>query len=75
MAGAARADPLGNARIERRTLITFQADGRVAQLVRALVSHTRGRGFEPLRDHTANVPRVAIGWAAMRASDRGQYCT
>jgi hypothetical protein len=25
--------------------------GRVAQLVRALVSHTRGPGFESLRDH------------------------
>src|SRR4051812_38862247 len=28
-------------------------DGRVAQLVRALVSHTRGPGFESLRDHSA----------------------
>lgn len=27
------------------------ASGRVAQLVRALVSHTRGPGFESLRDH------------------------
>ena len=27
--------------------------GRVAQLVRALVSHTRGPGFESLRDHFA----------------------
>src|SRR5688572_33362658 len=26
--------------------------GRVAQLVRALVSHTRGPGFESLRDHS-----------------------
>jgi hypothetical protein len=30
--------------------------GRVAQLVRALVSHTRGPGFESLRDHLYMVP-------------------
>ena len=28
--------------------------GRVAQLVRALVSHTRGRRFNPVRDHFYN---------------------
>src|SRR5688500_4122590 len=30
--------------------------GRVAQLVRALVSHTRGPGFESLRDHSPTWP-------------------
>ena len=33
--------------------------GRVAQLVRALVSHTRGPGFESLRDHTHFVRTTA----------------
>ena len=37
--------------------------GRVAQLVRALVSHTRGPGFESLRDHLAHTdPPVAGVW-------------
>lgn len=36
------------------------ATGRVAQLVRALVSHTRGPGFESLRDHTETPPPVAF---------------
>ena len=40
--------------------------GRVAQLVRALVSHTRGPGFESLRDHTMHhstrqSPEVELG--------------
>src|SRR5690348_15507865 len=29
--------------------------GRVAQLVRALVSHTRGRRFESCRDHSRHI--------------------
>ena len=33
--------------------------GRVAQLVRALVSHTRGPGFESLRDHTHSLEQTA----------------
>ena len=43
------------------------ASGRVAQLVRALVSHTRGPGFESLRDHfpsasaQSSFPRVKVG--------------
>src|SRR5450432_1813988 len=37
------------------------AFGRVAQLVRALVSHTRGPGFESLRDHDAFEPPLPIG--------------
>ncbi len=36
------------------------AFGRVAQLVRALVSHTRGRGFDPLRAHKYKLQ--AGGW-------------
>src|SRR5687768_12742878 len=32
--------------------------GRVAQLVRALVSHTRGPGFESLRDHSTQTTRL-----------------
>jgi hypothetical protein len=35
-------------------------DGRVAQLVRALVSHTRGPGFESLRDHCAPCPGALL---------------
>src|SRR5450755_2124370 len=37
------------------------AFGRVAQLVRALVSHTRGPGFKSLRDHDAIEPPLPIG--------------
>src|ERR1700752_337711 len=33
---------------------TAACAGRVAQLVRALVSHTRGPGFESLRDHSSS---------------------
>ena len=34
--------------------------GRVAQLVRALVSHTRGPGFESLRDHSLWTPMSRV---------------
>ena len=34
-----------------REKLVAKVEGRVAQLVRALVSHTRGPGFESLRDH------------------------
>ncbi len=38
--------------LTQRSAITFRiAFGRVAQLVRALLSHSRGPGFESLRDH------------------------
>ena len=33
--------------------------GRVAQPVRALVSHTRGPGFESLRDHPFHLRRCS----------------
>ena len=36
-----------------------RTEGRVAQLVRALLSHSRGPGFESLRDHARCF--VAIG--------------
>ena len=45
--------------------------GRVAQLVRALVSHTRGPGFESLRDHgNAEGPAVR-GRRALRVPGPG----
>ena len=42
--------------------------GRVAQLVRALVSHTRGPGFDSLRDHRST--RVAARPSAVRTLSR-----
>src|SRR5262249_44897734 len=47
------------------------ARGRVAQLVRALVSHTRGPGFESLRDHFPSfgcVPPLPSALQSMRFS-------
>ena len=41
----------------RRAVSLLVLVGRVAQLVRALLSHSRGPGFESLRAH-ANVPMV-----------------
>ncbi len=38
----------------------FCKQGRVAQLVRALVSHTRGPGFKSLRDHHRSITQSLI---------------
>ena len=54
-------------RLDFRAVLASDADrplrviGRVAQMVRALVSHTRGPGFDSLRDHFDSVPVVASG--------------
>ena len=52
-------------RLDFRAVLASDADhpwrviGRVAQMVRALVSHTRGPGFDSLRDHFDPAPVVA----------------
>ena len=54
-------------RLDFRAVLASNADrpprviGRVAQMVRALVSHTRGPGFDSLRDHFDSAPVVVAG--------------
>ena len=44
--------PIGRLTFPTAQEVLRDVAGRVAQLVRALVSHTRGPGFESLRDHS-----------------------
>jgi hypothetical protein len=43
--------------------------GQLAQLVRALDSHSRGRGFEPLIAHQGKTLKGAFFVVSMRFSD------
>jgi hypothetical protein len=54
--------------IHKRVAVDFRADskllislrGRIAQLVRALASHARGRRFESCCDHHENQPLACL---------------